>query len=615
MNKTELIKKPKPADDQMRYPDGFTPDIIETVLFADTKSAYYTADFAKTLKGKTLIDTLKNVWEFVKKNIPYKLDPAGEQWIKSPGRLWSEKAGDCKSFSIFTASCLKNLGIPYGFRFASYSKSDPTPTHVYVFVPADKNRNEIILDSVWTGPFNTQKKFEHKQDHIMSRIAYLGATTAPRPTHKPGELKLTKDISEITDGEMDLLLTRQRLEIEKMNSIGIAGPDNYQVARYDKALATINHALANIDNPAVIHGMGQQIENNGNAAVGNIFKKIGKAIGKGLKAVTKVVTLPLRLIGKGIMEIYLPKAAPMFLYLFADEKLLTDKMKAKRKKAQKFKDFVCKKLGMKDKHFMGVIRNKLTKNYKMSPEAFLAKALKQVAVKGIGYIGKAKAKAKVNKQRVKKNVRQSINVDTITAQRSQSTGLPGQDTFLQQGVDILSSYEGGGGDGGTQESSSKGKSAGSALLQAGSQLLSGNFIGAIIGAISWIIHKLGGKKSDSLTAEDIPDVAADSGNAFNNGNLQQDYSNVTPQQFQQVREVATELINNNVDPYQAQQQIQQRLPYLNRDQQTEITQQVESGFDPIDSSDAESMARQIKTGNSGFNESSGGGTGGGVCKC
>lgn len=172
MYKTLLIKPPRRADDQDRYPEGNTRDIIETVLYADSKSGWYTKDFADSLKGKTVMDTCRNIWEFVKTQIPYVLDPVGEQIIKSPGRLWQERSGDCKSFSVFTASCLKNLGIPYGYRFASYNQTDPTPTHVYVFVPG---KSEIILDSVWIGPFNSQKPYTFKQDKIMTSIAAIGA--------------------------------------------------------------------------------------------------------------------------------------------------------------------------------------------------------------------------------------------------------------------------------------------------------------------------------------------------------------------------------------------------------------------------------------------------------
>lgn len=176
---THLISAPTGKDD-VRFPNGNTSDIIDTVLFADTKAARYTKDFAPTLKGDTLYQTCSNIHRFLKQEIKYSLDPMGEQLIKSPGRLWAEnrkssgnpKGGDCKSFSLFTASCLRNLNIPYGYRFASYSSS-PTPTHVYVFVPLQSG-GEIIIDAVWDGPFNTQKPFSFKDDRIMLQGAAVG---------------------------------------------------------------------------------------------------------------------------------------------------------------------------------------------------------------------------------------------------------------------------------------------------------------------------------------------------------------------------------------------------------------------------------------------------------
>lgn len=177
---THLISAPTGKDD-VRYPNGNTKDIIDTVLFADGKAARYTKDFAPTLVGSSLMETCSNIHRFLKQEIKYSLDPLGEQLIKSPGRLWKEnrkssgnpKGGDCKSFSLFTASCLRNLNIPYGYRFASYNNSNPTPTHVYCFVPLENGR-EIIIDAVWDGAFNTQKPYSFKQDKIMLAGAAVG---------------------------------------------------------------------------------------------------------------------------------------------------------------------------------------------------------------------------------------------------------------------------------------------------------------------------------------------------------------------------------------------------------------------------------------------------------
>lgn len=175
--RTELIEKPVGGDD-IRHPNGNTSDIIDAVLFADAKAAWYTKRFAPTLKGGSVMQTCSNIHRFIKTQIQYSLDPTGLQLIKSPGRLWQEnrkgrgnyRGGDCKSFSVFAASCLRNLGIPYGYRFASYTPGNTTPTHVYCYVPTATGT--IIIDAVWDGPFNTEKKFEYNDDRLMLQPSF-----------------------------------------------------------------------------------------------------------------------------------------------------------------------------------------------------------------------------------------------------------------------------------------------------------------------------------------------------------------------------------------------------------------------------------------------------------
>lgn len=143
------------------FPDGDTGDIISAIMYADARSAPFTKEFARRIKGPTVFDTCSNLWKFVKENIKYQEDGFTYQRAKSPAQLWQDGVGDCKSFSIFIASCLKNLGIPYKYRFVSFSPLSKRVTHVYVVVPdAD---GEIICDAVWHW-FNKQKSFYHKKD-------------------------------------------------------------------------------------------------------------------------------------------------------------------------------------------------------------------------------------------------------------------------------------------------------------------------------------------------------------------------------------------------------------------------------------------------------------------
>lgn len=116
-----------------------------------------------------------------------------------------------------------------------------------------------------------------------------------------------------------------------------------------------------------------------NPALKNVVKKVAK---------TAIKLSPTALTAKAILEITLPKAAPFFLYLFiSDPKVvakLPAKVKRKRDKQVKIKNFIVNVLGMKESHFMGILRNGIVKQMGASPETVLSRSLKGIS--GIGTI-------------------------------------------------------------------------------------------------------------------------------------------------------------------------------------------------------------------------------------
>ena len=113
-----LVKKAgKHGVSKIMHRDGDTQDIINTVLYADKRPEHRTdtKELAKSLKGKTDLETAYNVWKFVKTNIKYILDPIGEQYIKAPNKTLSDGFGDCKSRSVLITSLLSNNGIKNGY--------------------------------------------------------------------------------------------------------------------------------------------------------------------------------------------------------------------------------------------------------------------------------------------------------------------------------------------------------------------------------------------------------------------------------------------------------------------------------------------------------------------
>lgn len=140
-------------------------DLLEKLV---PKAKEQMVDFSKQFKGKTEQQTCKNIFDYLMKNFTYVADKE-EQIIKLPSALLKKRVGDCKSYSLFTASILENLKIPYTFVYASYN-SNPIPGHVYV-----QTQNGCIIDAVF-GTFNKEKKpnFKYKKTMNVRYMSGLG---------------------------------------------------------------------------------------------------------------------------------------------------------------------------------------------------------------------------------------------------------------------------------------------------------------------------------------------------------------------------------------------------------------------------------------------------------
>lgn len=407
--------------------DGDTNDIIKGILDHDKTDSMYTRDVAKKFKGKTDRETAYNIWKFLKTEIKYVEDPLGKQFIKTPSMLLQTGFGDCKSYSIFTASILKNLGIPYAYRFVTYGANTPVPTHVYVVM--NPNTNPVVIDAVYGGPFGSEKKpYYKKKDFNMTKIYSVSGVGNTRP----GELNVG-DPYELSDGELTLLIAKQRLEIEKDIIQRNRGIGSTKAAKYDNVIELIDDALfikrSNLtesqkataldvierisDTSYNVAGIGsadvekRRIERRRRIiglakqtptvtatigkkkkGLGKFFDKVkntGKAIVKGA---VKVITAPARLITKGALELLIPNSGLYFLGLFADPAKMTEKGKRKREKQERMMNFIIKGIGMKKDHFLGLVRNGIMKKTGQTPETVIAglKYKNKAGLRGVGAV-------------------------------------------------------------------------------------------------------------------------------------------------------------------------------------------------------------------------------------
>lgn len=156
----------------LNFSFGSNGDIIKTINTSFASALEETKEISKDFKGNSFLQSAQNVWDFLRNEINYKRDPQGYQLIRHPKRFLKDGQADCKSFSLFAASVLKNIypDAHIYLRYASYDDHG-IPTHVYC-VAVYKNVFYII-DGVYH-LFNKEKKYTNKKDFEMKIMTLSG---------------------------------------------------------------------------------------------------------------------------------------------------------------------------------------------------------------------------------------------------------------------------------------------------------------------------------------------------------------------------------------------------------------------------------------------------------
>lgn len=145
--------------------NGYNNDIIKALNNSFTEAARQ----AKNIKfsGSTQLEKGRAIYNFLRNSITYKKDPEGKQYIQLPARLiHGTKAGDCKSLALSAAAFMAANGFKdIRLRYAAYSDTDTTPSHVYT-VGKDENGADIIIDAVYR-QYNKEVPYTQKKDYPM----------------------------------------------------------------------------------------------------------------------------------------------------------------------------------------------------------------------------------------------------------------------------------------------------------------------------------------------------------------------------------------------------------------------------------------------------------------
>ena len=150
-----------------------TNDIINQVLSQHIVNSKEAKKIADLFDGGNLYKTCKNIWNFLKYEIPYKVEPSDKQTTKTLSRMLFDAANgsgnDCKHYAGFTGAILDALGYKnWSYRFAGYSKYISVPTHVYCV--ANDGDGNIYIDAVING-FDLEKPYVLNIDKKINNMS------------------------------------------------------------------------------------------------------------------------------------------------------------------------------------------------------------------------------------------------------------------------------------------------------------------------------------------------------------------------------------------------------------------------------------------------------------
>ena len=156
--------------------DQSTNDIINAILKQHNKSLKEYDKLFYFFDCGNFYDTAKKIFNFLKNNIEYQIEPDTLQTVGTPAYILATKKGDCKHFSLMFAGLLdayrRNTGEKFdlAYRFAGYDGSK-TPEHVFVVINPN-SENEIWCDAV-LDYLNEKKQPNFYKDKKIQNMALM----------------------------------------------------------------------------------------------------------------------------------------------------------------------------------------------------------------------------------------------------------------------------------------------------------------------------------------------------------------------------------------------------------------------------------------------------------
>lgn len=184
ISRTQILNRLTPFQNRrdILLHDQDVADIITGLLGTHRQ---YTREYDKIAPyfvGRNNYETGRNIWDFLKNNVRYRVEPESAQMLKSPAAIVTPtisgrtNTSDCKNYSLFTGGILDAINrsggrINWCYRFASYKMFDKVPQHVFCVINPDTD-NEIWIDAVLP-TYNNKKQYYYKTDRKINNMALV----------------------------------------------------------------------------------------------------------------------------------------------------------------------------------------------------------------------------------------------------------------------------------------------------------------------------------------------------------------------------------------------------------------------------------------------------------
>jgi hypothetical protein len=245
VSKSAVLKKLAPFNNYKKVvsADQTVTDIIDGIVNTHYQYQDEYDKISNYFVGESELETARNIWNFLKSNVPYYIESTNNQTLRSPSAIVA-LPGDCKSYALFANGVLDSLNrkgifqVPISFRFAGYKDTTREPQHVFaVMYPGTKK--EIWIDPV-LNRFNEKRQPSFYKDKKIKMALIALSGVGYSASDKRAEMEAYRD-----------KLVRDR---DRLLQAGVITPGSSKELQYKVAINKVTVALQDLPS---VSGIGE----------------------------------------------------------------------------------------------------------------------------------------------------------------------------------------------------------------------------------------------------------------------------------------------------------------------------------------------------------------------